>query len=108
MFRALLAHPQEALKKRHLVYWLRMSVGCGTVYRYNETSDALFIQFTENQGPLHVSKLLAHPQKALKNGIWYTGCVYQYTETNMMFIQFPENQGPLHVSSITCSSSGGA
>jgi hypothetical protein len=32
MFRALLAHPQKALQKRHLVYCLRiMSVGCGTV-----------------------------------------------------------------------------
>jgi hypothetical protein len=32
MFRALLALPQEALHKRHLVYCLRiMSVGCGTV-----------------------------------------------------------------------------
>jgi hypothetical protein len=29
MFRALRAHPQEALQKRHLVYCLRvMSVGC--------------------------------------------------------------------------------
>jgi hypothetical protein len=32
MFRAWLAHPQEALHKRHLVYCMRiMSVGCGTV-----------------------------------------------------------------------------
>jgi hypothetical protein len=32
MFRALLAHPQEALHKQHLVYCVRiMSVGCGTV-----------------------------------------------------------------------------
>jgi hypothetical protein len=32
MFRALLAHPQEVLHKRHLVYCVRiMSVGCGTV-----------------------------------------------------------------------------
>jgi hypothetical protein len=31
MFRALLAHPQEALQKRHLVYCVRvMSVGCYT------------------------------------------------------------------------------
>jgi hypothetical protein len=31
MFRALLAHPKEALHKRHLVYCVRvMSVGCGT------------------------------------------------------------------------------
>jgi hypothetical protein len=29
MFRALLVHPQEALYKRHLVYYVRvMSVGC--------------------------------------------------------------------------------
>jgi hypothetical protein len=32
MFRALLAHPQEGIHKRHLVYCVRMmSVGCGTV-----------------------------------------------------------------------------
>jgi hypothetical protein len=32
MFRALPAHPQEALHKRHLVYCVRiMSVGCDTV-----------------------------------------------------------------------------
>jgi hypothetical protein len=31
MFGALLAHLQEALHKRHLVYCMRMSVGCGTV-----------------------------------------------------------------------------
>jgi hypothetical protein len=31
MFRALLAHPQEALHKRHLVYCVRMSVDCDTV-----------------------------------------------------------------------------
>jgi hypothetical protein len=32
MFRALIAHPQDALHKRHLVHYVRMmSVGCGTV-----------------------------------------------------------------------------
>jgi hypothetical protein len=32
MFRALIAHPPEALHKRRLVYCLRIkSVGCGTV-----------------------------------------------------------------------------
>jgi hypothetical protein len=32
MFRALLAHPQDSLHKRHLVYCVRiMSVCCGTV-----------------------------------------------------------------------------
>jgi hypothetical protein len=32
MFRALLAHPQEALNKRNLVYYVRvMSVGCTRV-----------------------------------------------------------------------------
>jgi hypothetical protein len=30
-FWALLAYPQEGLHKRHLVYCVRMSVGCGTV-----------------------------------------------------------------------------
>jgi hypothetical protein len=46
MFRALLAHPQEASHRRHLVYCVRiMSVGCGTV------------AVNENQGPLHVSSI---------------------------------------------------
>jgi hypothetical protein len=31
MFRALLAHPKEGLQKQHLVYCVRMSVGCGMV-----------------------------------------------------------------------------
>jgi hypothetical protein len=32
MFRTLLAHPQEALHKRHLVYCVRiMSAGCATI-----------------------------------------------------------------------------
>jgi hypothetical protein len=32
MLRALLAHPQEVLHKRHLVYCVRvMSVGCATI-----------------------------------------------------------------------------
>jgi hypothetical protein len=31
MFRTLLAHPQEAVYKRHLVYGVRISVDCGTV-----------------------------------------------------------------------------
>jgi hypothetical protein len=31
MFRALLVHPQEVLHKRHLVYCVRMSVGCARI-----------------------------------------------------------------------------
>jgi hypothetical protein len=35
MFLALLAHPQDALHKRHLVYCVRvMSVGCTRIYYY--------------------------------------------------------------------------
>jgi hypothetical protein len=35
MFRALLAHPQEMLHKRHLVHCVRiMSVGCATIAVY--------------------------------------------------------------------------
>jgi hypothetical protein len=30
-FRALLAHPQDLLHKRHLVYYVHMSVGCATI-----------------------------------------------------------------------------
>jgi hypothetical protein len=35
MFRALLAHPQEALHKPHLVYFMRMSVTQLTSYARN-------------------------------------------------------------------------
>jgi hypothetical protein len=41
MFRSLLAHPQEALNKRHLVYCVRvMSVGSGTVTLHVGNSEA--------------------------------------------------------------------
>jgi hypothetical protein len=42
VFRALLAHLQEALHKRHLVYCIR---------------DALFMTFIKNYGLLHVSNI---------------------------------------------------
>jgi hypothetical protein len=39
MFGALLAHPQEVLHKRHLVYCVRViSVGCTKVFHYVEFS----------------------------------------------------------------------
>jgi hypothetical protein len=42
-FRALLAHPQEALYKRHLVYCMRvMSVGCIDITRTQYTKCRLF------------------------------------------------------------------
>jgi hypothetical protein len=47
MFRALLAHPLEALHKRHLEYCLRMmSFGCGTVAVYLCTNDIIRTQYT--------------------------------------------------------------
>jgi hypothetical protein len=50
MFRALLAHPQEVLHKRHLVYCLRiMSVGCGT--------NAVSLQSCHIQLTLHVRNI---------------------------------------------------
>jgi hypothetical protein len=52
MFRALLAHPQEALHKRHLVYCVRvMSVGCATV--------AISLQPWHSQLTLHVRNILS-------------------------------------------------
>jgi hypothetical protein len=55
MFRALHAHPQEALHKRHLVYCMRMSVGCATI--------------AVSKGLYMFRALLAHPQETLHNGI---------------------------------------
>jgi hypothetical protein len=47
MFRALLAHPQEALHIRHMEYFVRMSVGCGTVAlqtcQYDKTNKMYFL-----------------------------------------------------------------
>jgi hypothetical protein len=40
MFRALIAYPQQAPQKRHLVYCVRMSVGCGTI--------AVKLHYTDN------------------------------------------------------------
>jgi hypothetical protein len=46
MFRALLAHPQEVLNKRNLVYCLRMLVGCGT-FAVSLQTDIIRTQYTE-------------------------------------------------------------
>jgi hypothetical protein len=44
MLRALLAHLQEALHKQHLVYCVRILVGCGTAFVSN-------ITFSQNNWP---------------------------------------------------------
>jgi hypothetical protein len=42
MFRVLLAHPQEVLHKRNLVYCVRiMPVGCGTITVFGSGSSLL-------------------------------------------------------------------
>jgi hypothetical protein len=66
IFRALLAHPQEALHKQHLVYCVRvMSVGC-TRYQYNETKVMHFLfSLLRIKGLYMFRALLAHPQEAL-------------------------------------------
>jgi hypothetical protein len=44
MFRALLAHPQEARYKRHLVYCVRiMSVGCATDVKQKDGFTYIYI-----------------------------------------------------------------
>jgi hypothetical protein len=51
MFRALFAHPQEVLNKRHLVYFLRvMSVGCYQVWSGNpHNTHAIYqVPFVQN------------------------------------------------------------
>jgi hypothetical protein len=53
MLRTLLAYPQEALHKRHLVYYVRiMSVGCGTVAVslqpcHSTATDVIRMQYTK-------------------------------------------------------------
>jgi hypothetical protein len=56
LFRALLAHPQEALNKRHLVY-------------------ACVLCQLAAPGFYLFRALLAHPQEALPNDTWYIPCV---------------------------------
>jgi hypothetical protein len=64
MFRALLAHPQEVLHKRQVVYCVRiMSVGCGMVTVF------------ENPRPLHVSSITCSFSGGADDGIWYIACV---------------------------------
>jgi hypothetical protein len=49
MFRALLAHPQEAIHKWHLVYCVRvMSVGCGTVTAKLQPCHSKLILYARN------------------------------------------------------------
>jgi hypothetical protein len=60
MFRALLAHPQETLHKRHMVYCMRiMSVGCGTVTVKLQPCHSLLILYARSI-PNAVCK--AHPE----------------------------------------------
>jgi hypothetical protein len=59
MFRAVLAHPQEALNKRHLVYCVRvMSVGCTRIETSTCFEHYLFIL-----------------RRRLTRGTWYIACV---------------------------------
>jgi hypothetical protein len=54
MFRALLAHPQEVLHKRHLVYSVRvMSVGCetATVPQPTDITRTQYIAGLKRDGP---------------------------------------------------------
>jgi hypothetical protein len=45
MFRILLAHPQEAINKRHLIYCVRvMSVGCSR-FRMERSSTPNLVQY---------------------------------------------------------------
>jgi hypothetical protein len=49
MFRALLAHPQEALHQRHLVYCVRiMSVGCATIVSGGPAQPTLYARNIPN------------------------------------------------------------
>jgi hypothetical protein len=61
MFRALLAHPQKALHKRHIVYCVRMISAVArsqwNCIRATANWYSQYIQFIENQGPLHVSSI---------------------------------------------------
>jgi hypothetical protein len=51
MFRALLAHPQEALQQRHLVYCMRVtSVGCTRIGVLVQPTDVTRKQYTKCRG----------------------------------------------------------
>jgi hypothetical protein len=70
MFRAILAHPQEALHKRHLVYCVRvMSLGCARTEVELKSSETNVMHFLFNllriKGLYMFRALLAYPQEAL-------------------------------------------
>jgi hypothetical protein len=53
MFRALLAHTQEALHKLQLVFCVRMSVGCETVKTYTHTHTHIYIYIGGLRGAIY-------------------------------------------------------
>jgi hypothetical protein len=99
-FRALLAHPQEALHKRHLVYCVRISVGCGTgaVQGHLHVSSITcsssggasqtafgilraYISWLWHRCSARTSTCFEHYllilRKRCTNGIWYIACLCQ-------------------------------
>jgi hypothetical protein len=93
MLRALPAHPQEALHKRHVVYCVRLSVGSAMI---------AVIQFTENQEPLHASSIARSssggaPQTALTilrayNVSWHSRLIYARNIPSAVCLAPPEDE----------------
>jgi hypothetical protein len=91
MFRALLAHPQEATHKRHFVYCVRMSVVCGTVATVPQTTD-IRTQYTKcrlcsvSWGCLSNDRNMQRPLilNKLNESAW---CCFHYTYDLVVFYE---------------------
>jgi hypothetical protein len=61
---------------------------CITLYQYNETNMMHFsFNLLRIKGLYVFWALLAHPQEALHNGIWYTVCVYQLAALQLTYVR---------------------
>jgi hypothetical protein len=76
MFRALLAHPQEALHKLHLVYCVRiMSVGCTRieVFHFNHNMHAIYQVLPEDEQVMLETCKVKVPRNRPEGPVWGRG-----------------------------------
>jgi hypothetical protein len=99
MFRALLAHPQEAQHKQHLVYCVRvMSVGCNSFTPILvQPTDITHTQYTKcrlyiaSWGWVRNARNMSRPLIIGKlNKKWWSWC--QYVDGGNHISTFPDNQ----------------
>jgi hypothetical protein len=96
MFRALLAHPQETLHKRHLVYCVHViSVGCGTIAVSQLTLNARNIPSAVCEAPPEDEKVMIETCRGSWFSInWMKSALrwFHYTDTEVLFILYRKLQ----------------